>query len=187
MGTVTTSLLTFEEFERLPEHDEPGKRELLDGELIEMPPAETEHARFSIQIFLWLREAVASAHARGEAAELGEVFHETGYKLSGRAYVQPDVSITHATQAEVKYLQDAPALAVEVISESNTAREMEKKVSLYFRHGAREVWRVYRDPVHIVVHLPDRTSRTVLQGSLTTPLLPGFELRLADLEALIKR
>jgi len=187
MGTVTTSLLTFEEFERLPEHEEPGKRELLDGELIEMPPAELEHARFSKLIYHLLLEAVASAHARGEAAELGEVFHETGYKLPGRAYVQPDVSVTHAAQAYAKYYNDAPAIAVEVISESNTAREMEKKVALYFRHGAREVWRVYRDPVQIVIHLPDDTSRTIRQGSLTTPLLPGFELRLADLEALIKR
>jgi hypothetical protein len=36
MGT-TTSLLTFEEFERLP--DEPGKLELLHGELFHVPPA----------------------------------------------------------------------------------------------------------------------------------------------------
>ena len=129
---------------------------------------------------------MAAAHSRGEAAELGEVHHEAGYKLPGRAYVQPDVSVTHAAQASAKYYSDAPAIAVEVISESNTACEMEKKVALYFRHGAREVWRVYRDSVHIVVHLPDRTSRTVLEGSLTTPLPPGFELRPADLEALIK-
>lgn len=187
MGTVTTSLLTFEEFERLPIHEEPGKCELLEGELIQLPPADLEHGNLSEQIFAWLREALAAAHGRGEASELGKVHHEMGYKLPGNAYVQPDVSITHAAQAHAKYLNDAPAIAIEVISESNTAREMEKKVELYFRYGAREVWRVYRDPVHIVVHLPDRTSRTVLEGSLTTPLLPGFELRLADLEALIER
>jgi len=35
MGATTTRL-TFEEFERLPE--QPGKRELLKGELIEVPP-----------------------------------------------------------------------------------------------------------------------------------------------------
>jgi Uma2 family endonuclease len=187
MSTVTIRLVTFEEFERLPEQAEPGKRELLDGEVIELPPADLEHANFSKQIFLWLLQAVALAHARGEAAELGDVYHETGYKLPGPRYVQPDVSITHAAQAHAKYLNDAPAVAVEVISENNTAREMAKKLALYFRYGAREVWRVYRDPVHIVVHLPDRTSRTVLEGSLTTPLLPGFELRLAALEALIEK
>ena len=48
MGTTTT-LLTFEEFERLP--DQPGKRELLDGELIELPPAERNHNQIAQTIF----------------------------------------------------------------------------------------------------------------------------------------
>ena len=38
MGTVKT-LLTFEAFEQLP--DQPGKQELVRGELIEMPPRNT--------------------------------------------------------------------------------------------------------------------------------------------------
>jgi hypothetical protein len=58
---------------------------------------------------------------------------------------------------------------------------------MYFRHGGREVRRAYRDPVHIVVHLSDGTSRTVRQGSVSTALLPGFELFLADLEALVEK
>jgi Uma2 family endonuclease len=187
MSTVTIRPLTFEEFERLPEQAEPGKRELLDGEVIELPPADREHGKFSEHIFIRLREAVAAAHIRGEAAELGEVHIEMGYKLPGSAYLQPDVSITHASRAYGKYLHDAPAIAIEVISESNTAREMAKKLTMYFRHGGREVRRAYRDPVHIVVHLSDGTSRTVRQGSVNTPLLPGFELRLADLEALMEK
>ena len=187
MGTVTTNLLTFEEFERLPIHEEPGKRELLEGELIQLPVPGLEHSEFGHAIYHWLRDALTAAHARGEAVELGKVYIEAGYKLAGRSYVRPDVSITHAAQAHAKYLNDAPAIAIEVISESNMAKDMEKKVVLYCRHGARQVWHVYRDPVHIVVHLPDRTSRTVLEGSLATPLLPRFELRLAALEALIEK
>jgi Uma2 family endonuclease len=184
MGTLTTGLLTFEEFERLPY--QPGKRELLDGELIELPPPDREHGRFSKQLFVLLLDAVESAHARGEALELGEVYFEMGYKLPGQRYVQPDVSITHAAQAYATYLTDSPAIAVEIISESNTAREMDKKVALYFRYGAREVWRLYRDPIHIVIHHAD-SSRTVWEGSVTTPLLPGFELPLSALQAAIEK
>jgi Uma2 family endonuclease len=187
MSTVTIRSLTFEEFERLPEQAEPGKRELLNGEVIESPPADLEHANFSKFIYHLLLDALPAAHTRREAAELGEVYHETGYKLPGERYLQPDVSVTHTAQAHGKYLNGAPALAVEVISESNTAREMAKKLTLYFFHGGREVWRVYRDPVHIVVHLSDGTSRTVRHSSVTTPLLPNCELRLADLEALIEK
>jgi hypothetical protein len=36
VGLLTTSLLTFEEFERLPDHDEPSKREPLDGGVIRL-------------------------------------------------------------------------------------------------------------------------------------------------------
>ena len=41
--TVGTSLMTFEEFERLPEPEQPGKCELLEGELIQLPPAKKKH------------------------------------------------------------------------------------------------------------------------------------------------
>ena len=182
MGAATTSLITFEEFERLPE--QPGKRELLDGEVIQMPPGDYEHNSFGEYLFVLLRDVVAKAHDRREALDLGKVHHEMGYRLPGNRYVQPDVSITHAAQARKKYLMDAPALALEVVSESNTAPDMEKKVALYFGHGAREVWRLYRDPLHFVIHFGD-TSRTIWEGSLTTPLLPGFQLPLTALEALL--
>ena len=184
MGAVTTNLLTFEEFERLPY--EPGKRELLDGEVIELPPADLEHGKLSHLLYHLLLDAVEAAHARGEATDFGRVFHEIGYKLPGARYVQPDVSVTHAAQAHTKYLSDSPAIAIEVISESNTARELAKKLAVYFRHGAREVWHVYRDPLHFVIHYGD-TSRTIREGSVTTPLLPGFELPLATLQALIEK
>ena len=180
MGAPVTGLLTFEEFEHLPEHDQPGKQELLEGELIEMPPADLEHGEIGQAIFLLLIEALEDAHARGTAPELGRVYHEMGYRLADRSYVQPDVSVTHANQARGTYLENSPAIAIEVISRGNTARAMEKKVDLYFSHGAREVWRVYRDPLHILVHTGD-SSRTFRDGAVTTTLLPGFELPLARL------
>ncbi len=57
---------------------------------------------------------------------------------------------------------------------------MEAKIELYFRHGAREVWRVYEKTRRIVVHVGD-SSRTVLENdSVTTPLLPGFALSVRE-------
>ena len=180
MGAANTGLMNFEEFERLPEHNEPGKRELLDGELIDTAPAVLVHSKFAKVIYHSFLDAVESAHRRGESPELGEVYHEIGYQLGPRSYVQPDVSVTHATQEEGKYLNGAPAIAVEVVSDDSSAEAMEKKLALYFGHGARELWRVYRDPLHIVVHFGD-TSRTFRDGAVTTPLLAGFELPLAKL------
>ena len=69
MGTRTdTPLLTFEEFERLP--DEPGKCELLKGELVQLPPAEFKQHQVAKRIYHALYEAVKVAHGRGEAPEL---------------------------------------------------------------------------------------------------------------------
>ena len=52
----TTTILSFEEFERLP--DEPGKVELLDGELIQLPPAKRKHMELVRRIMILLTRAV---------------------------------------------------------------------------------------------------------------------------------
>src|ERR1700678_255783 len=133
MKTVKT-LLTFEEFEQLP--DQPGKQELVRGELIELPPADLKHNRASHRIYDHLKPAVREAHARGEALNLGEAFHEMGYLLGAETWLQPDVSVTHAGQPEGKYFEGAPAIAIEVISPSNTPKRVRVKTELYFEGGA---------------------------------------------------
>jgi len=177
MGAIKT-LLTFEEFEQLP--DQPGKRELLRGELVELPVAEFFHNEVSQNLFLRLHAALQLAHAEGRASELGSVRIEAGYKLAGDGYVQPDVSVTHAAQPVDRYLLGAPAIAIEVISPSNTARQMERKTKLYFEAGAREVWRVYSEDRCILVYLPGRWHEVAEDEVLTTPLLPGLALPVRD-------
>jgi|SRR5215471_3956723 len=178
-ASTTTALLTFEEFERLP--DQPGKRELLKGELIELPPAEYQHNTKSERIYLRLLKELEAAHSRGEAAQLGSVHHEMGYKLSGDGYVQPDVSITHAGQAAQKYLGGAPAIAIEIISPSNTVEAMDLKTQLYFEHGAREVWRFHPKTRHVTVHEPGKSRDVGEDEPLTTPLLPSLALNIREI------
>ena len=67
-----TTLLTFAEFEKLP--DSPGKRELLDGEIIEMPPPKLRHSDIQQRIHERLRP-----YARERL--IGEVYMEVGFKL----------------------------------------------------------------------------------------------------------
>src|SRR5947209_387970 len=129
MGATTTRL-TFEEFERLPE--QPGKRELLKGELIELPPAELKHNRIAFRLCKRLDGAVAEAHERGEGQEVGEACMEMGYRLTGDGWVQPDVSVTHQGQREGKNFLDSPAIAIEVVSPANNAEALDTKVDLYF-------------------------------------------------------
>jgi Uma2 family endonuclease len=77
----------------------------------------------------------------------------------------------------------APDLVVEVLSESNTAREMERKRDEYFAAGVRLIWEV--DPEARVVSVYARgMSVTRLSASQTLDggmVLSGFVLRIGDL------
>ena len=178
MGTVKT-LLTFEEFEQLP--DRPGKQELVRGELIEMPPADLKHNRISLRIYRCLDAALERAHARGEAQHLGEACHEMGYSLFGKNWLQPDASVTHARQTEGKYFEGAPAIAVEVISPSNTAKRIDAKAQLYFECGALEVWRFFPKTRHVTIEIPGSVRVFAADAVITTPLLPGLALSVKEI------
>src|SRR6266446_10315994 len=120
---ATTTLLTFEEFERLP--DSPGKRELLDGELIEMPPQKTRNRKIQRRIDRKLSPYVLD-HG------LGEVYIEAGFKLGERHWVQPDLSLVSTEQDQTSdpegYFEGSPRLAIEVISRANTAESVDRKI-----------------------------------------------------------
>jgi Uma2 family endonuclease len=178
MGT-TSAPLTFEEFERIP--DQPGKQELLRGELIEEPPAKKRHKQIAHRIYDRLAPAVRAAHARGEAQELGEVFHEMGYKLADHSWVQSDVSITHQGHPGDDYFEGAPAIAIEIVSPSNTADQLSTKTRLYFEYCAREVWRVYQKARYAEVHVAGSSREVMFDEALTTPLLPGFSMSVKEI------
>jgi Uma2 family endonuclease len=175
---ATTTLLTWEEFERLPEQS--GKQELLKGELIELPPPKDRHNKIARTIFLWLYAAVEEAHARGEARGLGEVRIEAGYRLGPRTCLQPDVSVTHAGQTARDYLERSPAIAVEVASPSNTPQKLAKKTAAYFEFGALEVWHFYPAERHVVAHVAGADPVTI-RDFLTTPLIPGLALDVQEI------
>ena len=132
MGTTTTQI-TWEEFLQLPE--EPGKQELLDGEVIHMPPARYQpHMRISTDVFLIFLAAVTKARAR----------HEVGYQLRRGGWLVPDVAVDWPEQEFVDgFPQGAPMIAVEVVSPSNLIEHLEKKIATYFEEGAAEVWAIY--------------------------------------------
>jgi Uma2 family endonuclease len=171
---ATTGLMSFAEFERLPDHEQGWKLELLDGELIRRPPPFTPHMRIARRLFLLLTSAVGP--------NVGEVFFETGYRL-GQNWVVPDVSVTHSGQVEVegKYLPGAPALAIEVVSESNSFQQMHLKVLRYFEYGAREVWVFDPGTRSVAVHYGDHSLE--IRDTLTTALFPGLSIHLAEVFA----
>lgn len=83
----------------------------------------------------------------------------------------------------------APDLAVEVLSASNTPKEMKRKRGEYFAAAVRLVWIV--DPVARKVHVYTRAENPVVLASSATldggDVLPGFTLSLAELFAELDR
>ena len=173
MGART--LLTFEEFEKF--QNDGKKHELIQGEHITLPPPKFRHSRVQQDLQDALRPYVRE-HS------LGDVYIEAGFKLSSDTWLQPDVSFVRSSPIKLtdpgSYLQGAPALAIEVASESDTAAQLDLKLELYFAHGAEEVWVIYPQTRRIRVHGPGGTSRT-MASQMESSLFPGWS---AALEAI---
>jgi Uma2 family endonuclease len=174
MGNVRT-LLTFEEFERMPE--QPGKQELIRGELIELPPADFNHNQSAHLMYKFLDAALAGLKARGEALALGTAYHEMGYKMPNNSWFIPDVSITHADQARRKYLEGPPAVAIEIVSQGNTPKAINTKIQDYLAYGALQVWVIFPEHRHMWIYEPHGQAN-MFSGRFPLTLLPGIELDL---------
>jgi Uma2 family endonuclease len=180
---ITTALMTFAEFEQLP--DEPGKLELLKGDLIRMPPAFWKHGKVSKLLFRALDNLVERARAADPKCPLGEVYFEMGYRVSRNpdSWLIPDVSVMHPNQPINKYAEGAPLIAIEIISESNAARQVDAKVLVYLAGGASEVWVLYPETRRVWTHFSGREAAEVSTGGIRSELIPSAsqELRLEQI------
>jgi Uma2 family endonuclease len=128
----TPTLLTEAEFLALPDY--PGKQELLDGELLQLPPAKKSHS-----------DVAAILMKRLETVwHQSQVYIEVAYQIDRRQWLIPDASIPWEGQLiKDDWFQDSPMLAIEIVSRGNTERELERKIRLYLENGGEEVWILY--------------------------------------------
>ncbi|MDX2154140.1 MAG: Uma2 family endonuclease [Bryobacteraceae bacterium] len=166
MAARTT--LTFAEFERLPESA--GPLELIEGEVFPVPPAERPHNEVARRLQKQIEKT--------KLADGTDVYVEVGFRLD-ESWLIPDVSVPFPGQPGPRFFEGAPRLAVEVVSASNTARELEHKVRLYLRGGAEEVWVVYPDAKSVWVYASGKRSAECHSGMLKTDVLGGEAIDLA--------
>jgi Uma2 family endonuclease len=117
----------------------PGRVELNAwGQIIVTPPADFWHYRVAARLGRML-----TASLGGEALQEGAVaIAGAGTLIADVVWCSPDFLAAHGRE---RVLQAAPEICVEVLSESNSTREIEEKRAAYLSAGAREVWIV--DPV----------------------------------------
>ena len=103
---------------------------------------------------------------------------------------RPDVAfVSHARWPFHRRVPDLPVwdmvpdLAIEVISQSNSAFEVQDKIHDYFEAGVRQVWVVYPKQAEVYVYSSPKQVQILgigqdLDGG---DLLPGFRLAVANL------
>ena len=103
----------------------------------------------------------------------------------------PDAAFTFRTNVEGGKAPSAPVpllvpdVVVEVMSISNTRREMQRKLGEYLSAGVRLIWYVYPEERVVDVYAGSQaghrlTTADTLDGG---DVLPGFTLKLAELFA----
>lgn len=170
---VTTRLFTADELFQLGP-DAPY--ELIEGDLIEVSPQGRVHGRAVSNLAFFLTSEIRS----GVSGEL--LTGDIGFILarSPDTVLEPDIAFVraeHLVDAGDGFLELAPDLAIEVVSPSNTASEIARKIAIYLGAGTSEVWVVRPKQRDVTVHHSDGRVE-VLRGAdrLEGPIFPNLVL-----------
>ena len=160
--------------------------ELIDGEIFEMSPPGLQHGSLASEIAYQLR-----LYDKNRA--LGIVTVETGYHPPNdrSTLLSPDVAFTSSarlpTPLPKRFAPFMPDLAVEIVSPSNTVKQVRRKAAIYLRHGTQIVWIVWPDSRTVEVCRQDQNAdiecaMLAHDDSVTgESVLPGFTLELRQL------
>ena len=160
------------------------RSELVRGCIRVMTPASAGHGLVSVNILVLL-----SVHVRQYG--LGACFADsTGYTLPNlmNTVRAPDASFVRADRLPREGVGDgflalAPDLAVEVLSPSESPRNLAEKLDDYFSAGTRAVWVIESATRSVTIHVAGEdpivlSNDEVLHGG---SVLPHFACRVAEL------
>jgi len=162
--------------------------ELIHGQRVELVP-------MSVRAVTIANRLTSVLNAFAKPIDLGEAFMEMLIVVpvpdDEERNRRPDVCFVSSTRLAASSPEDpdaaawdvVPDVVVEVTSPSDRAEEQRRKVVEYFQLGVRSVWVVYPKLGLIDVYETPANCRVFGPGDVLTgdPVLPGFELRLAEL------
>jgi Uma2 family endonuclease len=159
--------------------------EVIEGKIVELPPMGVYESELAFLLAVALEEFV-------KARKLGKVVVELLFRIDVPRNLKrrPDLAFVSAKKWPVgkrvpkgEAWDMVPDLAIEIISESNTANEIALKLADYFRAGLGQVWVIYPE-VKLVYVYTSPTSVQILAEPAQLDggdLLPGFRLPLTQL------
>ncbi|NBV23261.1 MAG: Uma2 family endonuclease [Proteobacteria bacterium] len=183
MNTATATTprpLTAHDLRELPEG--PPYYQLIEGDLYMSPTPNLTHQRV-VRNLLWLIHAHFQKHPVGEVVPA-----PSEVELSDLNVYEPDLYVVLNTRKSIftpRGVTGAPDLVVEVLSLGTAKYDKGIKRQVYARCGVKELWLVDTDTREIsAFHLQTSADKPagVYAGKqkLTSPLLPGFKLALAE-------
>ena len=170
----TERLLTADEFWELPEPEHGGRMELVAGRAVTEMPVGERHAAIAVELAAML---LGFVKARG----LGRVYVELGHRLSQNPDTvrAPDVSFLPRPAGSamgVRYVDEPPLLAVEIMSPDDRENDVAAKVEEYLDAGSERVWIVRPTNRTVTVHRPGGDSHTYTGNDVLTSTDAAFEV-----------
>lgn len=179
--TLKTPIITPEQFDAWVLQPENADKayEFIAGEIVEKMVSNQRSGQIGAKILAFILMYALQN-------DLGRVTGEqSGYMINGERYI-PDIAyMSYARQPidnDDTYNPLAPDLAVEVLSPTDTAREMRIKVVSYLAAGT-VVWVVSPDDETIEIYVPGEKVRVLgiddtLDGGT---VLPGFSMAVKEI------
>jgi Uma2 family endonuclease len=180
---ATRTRLTADDLWRMGEGD--VRRELVDGEVIEMTPAGGVLGEVVAKLCRRLADHV-EAHRLGKVVA-GDVGFVLALPSDPERVRAPDVAFLSTRRLPEGrlpqgFIAGAPDLAVEVLSPSENPVEVQQKVRDYLEAGARLVWIVAPRARTATIYRPDGSARLVREPDSLDgeAIVPGLAIPLAD-------
>jgi len=172
---AATTLLTSDQFlalaEKFDQHGNRIKDELIGGEVVRIAQPSYFHDRIKNRIN---RLLILYLHANPQLPFDAVV--EIGAQVSDYDTFVPDVGIVRTGEQPLssRIYRGAPEIAIEVVSPTDTAKHLKRKVNAYLEGGWRSVWIVFPEDRSVMVHTPDSVCELKGDQAITDSLLPGF-------------
>ena len=183
---LTRQRYTFEDWLTLP--DDGRRYELLNGELVEMPPPTANHALLVMSLSLWLGRAQHAGYGTVLTAPVAVILDATMRRQNAP---EPDVFFVRRDREHIiraNAVEGVPDLVIAVLSPSNWRDDVADgtKWDLYQRYAVLHYWLV--DPELRTVtqyqHTGSQFGTPLLlreRDTLAFPFAPEITLPVADL------
>lgn len=166
----TKTLLSIEEFAKLPDDENRVRHELDEGALITVPVPLFEHTNLQTRLSRRLHRYL-DAHAVGEAyVECGHIIGQDPPTV-----LRPDLSFVRADRVghvdSTGWLRGGPDLAIDVVCPSNSTPSLLRRVSQFLEAGSHTVWLVY--PGVREVHVFEASGALRVVGTVSRSTRPN--------------